>query len=90
MKFWIWVLTLCVITMAAMLTTPVGVVSVENVALRDDATTVQMLAMRALLVVADQRIDDYGIFTVATIGGGDDPLVMVGMPFTGKYYRHGY
>lgn len=90
MNFWIWVLTLCVIAMVAANTTPVGTVSVDNISLRDDATTVQMLALRASLIVLDQRIDDYGVFKVATIGGSDDPLVMVGMPFTGKYYRHGY
>jgi hypothetical protein len=81
-------LVTCIIMLVASNTLPNGRASSANIAMREDVSTLKVMAADAALLWCPQRIDDYFIVKFATIQTGDEPIVLIGLPFSGKYYRY--
>lgn len=86
---WFLLMVASIAAIAAIYTLPTGRVSTSNLSLRDDATWTQKTQLAVGLAVCQQRIDDYVVVKFATIKtDGERPLVLIGLPFSGKYYKY--
>lgn len=67
----------------ARLTLPSDSVSMTNVSIKEDASLVGRTALATVLTLSPPAVEDLGIVKFA---GLTDDTLLVGMPFTGKYY----